>query len=126
MIAFEIKINGQSLGIAGAEDLAVLTAIVTAVGKLGPQSHGAYQRENDHHTEIRVGGLTSRAEAGADEHLDWIQQTLKLGDVITITLVDATSTDSPSVSQPARTDYKQQFEWAKNFYLNNRDKFDGG
>jgi hypothetical protein len=128
MIVFEIKLNGQSLGMAGAEDLSVLTAMVSAVGKLGPNSRGAQKLENDHHIELRVGGLTSRAEVAPDEHLDWIEQTLKPGDVVTVTLVDATTADVPSASKPARTDgdYRKQFEWAKNFYLENRDKFEGG
>jgi hypothetical protein len=128
MIVFEIRLNGQLLGRAGADDLAVLSAIVSAVGKLGPNSQGAYQRENDHYIELTVGGLTSRADGASDEHLDWIEQTLKPGDVITVTLVDSMSADVPSASKPARTDgdYKQQFEWAKNFYIENRDKFDGG
>ena len=128
MIAFEIKLNRQSLGTAGADDLSVLTAIVSAVGKLGPTSQGARQRETDYHIELRVGGLTSRSENLSDEHLDWIEQTLKPGDVVTVTVLDAASVDVPTRSQPARTDadYKQQFEWAKKFYLENRDKFDDG
>ncbi|HEU5238892.1 MAG TPA: hypothetical protein VFU37_17305 [Pyrinomonadaceae bacterium] len=128
MITFEIKLNGRSLGTAGAEDLSVLTAIVSAVGKLGPTSQEAYQREQNHHIELRVGGLTSRAGGVPDEHLNWSEQTLQPGDIVTISVVDATSANAPTASQPARTDgdFKQQYEWAKNFYLENRDKFDDG
>ena len=127
MIAFEIELNGKSLGTAGAEDLSVLTAIISAVGKLGTKSQGAREREHDHHVELSVAGLTSRSETSKDEHLDWIKQTLESGDVVTVRLVEATSANVPIASQPARTDtvHRQQYEWAKKFYLENRDKFDG-
>jgi hypothetical protein len=127
MITFQIELNDQSLGTAGTEDLSVLTAIVSAVGKLGRDSHGSDEHEHGYYIELTVGGLTSRAQRSPDEHLDWIKQTLKSGDVVTVRLVDATSADNPTSSQPARTDgdYRQQYEWAKNFYLENRDKFDG-
>jgi hypothetical protein len=128
MIAFEIRLNGQLLGTAGTEDLSVLSAIVTAAGKLGPNSQGAHELQDRQHIELRVGGLTARAAGASDEHLDWVKQMLKPGDVVTVTVVNATSADVPVASQPARTDddHRQQFEWAKNFYFENREKFDGG
>jgi hypothetical protein len=127
MIAFQIEVNGEPFGTAGADDLSVLTAIVTAAGRLGPNSRGSHAREHDPHVELSVGGLTSRAELSDDEHLDWLKHTLKPGDVVTIRVVDATTVDAPTASQPARTDadYQCQYEWAKNFYFENRDKFDG-
>jgi hypothetical protein len=127
MVAFQIEVNGEPFGTAGADDLSVLTAMVSAFGKLGPNSSGSHQREHDPHLELRVGGLTSRAEPADDEHLDWINHTLRTGDVVTVRVVDATTVDAPTVSNPARTDadYQLQYEWAKNFYFDNRDKFDG-
>ncbi len=38
MIAFEITLNGKTVCLAGAEDLSVLTANVSAVGKLGSKT----------------------------------------------------------------------------------------
>ena len=72
-------------------------------------------------------GLTSRANAAEDEHLEWIKQNLKPGDVVTIKIRESTSADSPVSATPARSeeDYKLQFEWAKKVYLENRDKFEG-
>ena len=113
MIAFEVELNGQSLGIAGADDLSVLSAIVTAVGKLGPNSTGAYQREDHYDMELTVGGLTSRPEGAQDEHLDWIsQRPLKLGDVVTVKLVEANATDAPtrSMPKPADGNYQRVYE----------------
>jgi hypothetical protein len=66
VITFEIELNGQSLVIVGAEDLSVLTAIVSAVGKLGRDSQGAREREKDNYIELTVCGLTSRAEHSAN------------------------------------------------------------
>ena len=38
MITFEVWINGQRLTVAGISQISVLSAIVTAVGQLGPDS----------------------------------------------------------------------------------------
>lgn len=112
MIAFEIKVNGQSLGTAGANDLSVLTAIIGAVGKLGPNSTGAHQREEHYNIELTVGGLTSRADGSTDEHLEWITQALKTGDVITVTLVKVDVADAPTGSMPKPLDgnYQRVYE----------------
>jgi hypothetical protein len=127
MIAFEIEVNGKSLGRAGTDDLSVLSAIITAVGKLGAQSQGATDYENNYHAELAVGGLTARAEPAEDEHLEWIKHLLEPGDMLTIRIVESSSADAPRSAKPARTEeiYKQQFESAKKFYLENRDKFEG-
>ncbi len=124
MITFQVELNGRALGTAGAEDLSVLTAIVSAVGKLGRNSAGAYEREHHYDIELRVGGLTSRAEGTPNEHLDWIERALKPGDVVTVRLVEAEAADVPTGSQPARTDgdYQKQYEELSSA---NRDKSDG-
>src|SRR5688572_1183421 len=112
MIAFEIELNGELLGTAGADDLSVLTAIVTAVGKLGPNSTGAHQRERHYDIELTVGGLTSRADGSSDEHLDWIRRALKTGDVVTVRLFETDSVDAPigSMPKPADGDYQKLYE----------------
>lgn len=127
MIAFEIEVNGKLLGTAGTEDLSVLTAIITAIGKLGSHSQGAKEHENKHSAELFVGGLTARADAAEDEHLDWIKQRLEQGDVVTIRILESPSADAPRSAKPAHLEEfdKEQFESAKRFYLENRDKFEG-
>ena len=109
MIVFEIELNGESLGTAGANDLSVLTAIVSAVGKLGPNSIGAHQRAHHYDIELAVGGLTSRAEGSPDEHLDWIKRALKTGDVVTVRLVEAEAADAPigTTPKPVDGDYQK-------------------
>jgi len=111
MIAFEIELNGDLLGIAGANDLSVLTAIVSAVGKLGPNSAGAPQRAHHYDIELEVGGLTSRAGGIPDQHLDWIKRALKEGDVVTVRLVEAEAADPPIGSMPklADADYQKLY-----------------
>ena len=124
MIVFEIELNGESLGTAGANDLSVLTAIVNAVGKLGPNSAGAHQSEHHYDMELTVGGLTSRGEGSPDEHLDWITRALKTGDVVTVRLVEAETADAPigSMPTPADGDYKKLYEESLSA---NREKTDG-
>jgi hypothetical protein len=125
MIAFEVKLNGESLGTAGADDLSVLTAIVSAVGKLGPNSTGAYQREDNYDIELTVAGLTSRAQGVPDEHLDWTKRVLKPGDVVTVKLVETEAADTPIASQPARTDGDYQKEYHELSSSNRTDMGDG-
>lgn len=126
MVAFEIEVNGKRLGRAGADDLSVLTAIVTAVGKLAPHSQGAKEHENNYGVDLTVGGLTARANAAEDEHLDWIKQRLEQGDVVTVRILESSSADVPKSARPVGLDEinKQQFEWAKRLYLENRDRFE--
>ena len=114
MIAFEVKLNEESLGTAGADDLSVLTAIVTAVGKLGPNSAGAAHRENDYELELTVGGLTSRTNGAPNEHLDWAKRALKPGDVVILRVIEADAADLPIGSKPTRTDgdYQTAYEEA--------------
>jgi hypothetical protein len=112
MIIFEIELNGESLGTAGANDLSVLTAIVNAVGKLGPNSTGAHRREQHYDMELTVGGLTSRGEGSPQQHLDWITRALKTGDVVTVRIVEAEAADTPieSMPAPADGDYQKLYE----------------
>jgi hypothetical protein len=126
VIAFEINLNGESLGTAGNADLSVLSAIVNAVGKLGVQSRGARQMENDFHLELTVGGLTSRADSSKDEFSDWIKRPLNIGDTVTIRVVEIDVSESPTSSRTVRveSDQERYFKWAKDFYFANRDKFE--
>ena len=112
MVVFEIELNGESLGTAGANDLSVLTAIVNAVGKLGPNSTGALRREHIYDMELTVGGLTSRDEGSPQQHLDWITHALKTGDVVTVRLVEAEAADAPiwSMYAPADGDYQKLYQ----------------
>jgi hypothetical protein len=125
MIVFEVSINGQAVCRAGAEDLSVITAIVSAVGKLGDLSRGAVGRESSIDLEFRVGGLTAKT-SGADNSVEWVQRNLQTGDVVTIIVLGDGIPDEPTRSHPARSDSDdgEKFRWAKWAYFELRDKYD--
>src|SRR4051812_39093346 len=93
MIAFEVRLNGKRVCIAGADDLMVLTANVAAVGQLGRKT--APVRPNDgYHINYSVGGLTSRGDPDKDVHAWWKSAaSLKVGDVIEIKILKTEKVD---------------------------------
>jgi hypothetical protein len=126
MIALDIELNGKSLGIAGTSDLSVLNAMVNAVGKLGPESKGARNNEEDFYLKLTVGGLTGREPPNKDEHLTWIRELLKIGDTVSVRVVEGVEA-APPVSANAVTnesDEARYFKWAKDFYLAHREKYE--
>ena len=126
MIAFEVDLNGESLGTAGDADLSVLSAIVNAVGKLGERSQAARHAENDFQLELTVGGLTSRVDSSKNEFADWVRRPLNVGDSVTIRIVETNISESPAETRAVTVESDQQkyFEWAKDFYFANRDKYE--
>ena len=102
MIAFEVRLNGKRICIAGAEDLAVLTTIISAGGKLGPKTVPA--RPDDTHGEVfySVSGLTARPDPEKDVHVRWKSTTpLKVGDVIEVKVLDVKKADRAKSRQKA-------------------------
>lgn len=94
MFALEVRKNGKRVCIAGAEDLAVLAATVTAVGKLGPKTVPARPDETTGEVHYSVGGLTSRPNPDKDVHLRWKSVApLKIGDVIEIRVLETERVD---------------------------------
>lgn len=88
MIAFEISVNGDQVCTAGVEDFGVLTAIVSWVRRRPEKSRDGKTIEEELSAE--VGSLNS-----LDEHLTWLSQALKVGDSITIRVVDLDKVDDP-------------------------------
>ena len=94
MIALEVRKNGKKVCIAGAEDLAVLTTSITAVGKLGKETVQARPDETKGHIHYSVGGLTSRPNKDKDVHLRWKSVApLKVGDVIEVRILETEKVD---------------------------------
>jgi hypothetical protein len=60
MYAFKVSVNGEAPIVGGADDLGVLTAILTGSGRLGPSS---VPRKNAKSPDFsfHLGGLTARA-----------------------------------------------------------------
>ena len=100
MRAFEVYSNDKKLCLAGIGDDGVLSAIVSWVGKKGTGV-----------VHFEVGGLISPVS----EHVRWMTQDVSVGDVITIKIVEASSTDPPSernMSNPA-DDLKYQKSYVR-------------
>lgn len=94
MIALEVKRNGKRVCIAGADDLAVLSADVTAVGKLGRKTVPARPDETTGEIHYSVGGLTSRPDPDKDVHMNWTSiAPLRVGDVIEVRILETGKVD---------------------------------
>jgi len=128
MHAFKVSFNGQPPVVGGADDLGVLTAILTATGKLGPASCPVRPNETQDFS-LRLGGLTARGSGQQDEHVTWLElEQLKVGDIVTIEIVETASPD-PVVSAEAEEqreyDERAYFEHFKKGYMALRDKYEG-
>ena len=80
-ICFEVRINDDPPVVAGLDDMAVLTAMLTSV-----PAHGEL--------DIRVGGL--RMTATEREHVEWLQRGLGPGDAVTIRVVETSEYSAPA------------------------------
>jgi hypothetical protein len=108
MIGFEVEINGEKVCIAGFETPGVLTAALSWV-KARPSNEGT----NSEAITFHVGGLTDRGSE-RDEFIDWIRQSLSLGDEVKIRVLEAEEFD-----QPVRTytrDASESVERARQYY----------
>lgn len=130
MIAVEVSLNGEKLTVAGSDELAVLSTIVNASGKLGPKSHGTKFEDNDYNLSMRVGGLTSRGDGQEDEHPLWVERTeLSIGDVVTVRLVEVSEADAAVSATSAgenvnESNERRWYEMAKEAYFELRDKYE--
>jgi len=94
MIAFEVKLNGKRVCVAGAEDLSVLTTIVSAVGVLGKKTLPVRPDADAVDIACSVGGLTRRADPKTDVHVRWKSRArLNVGDTIQVTVLETTKVD---------------------------------
>jgi hypothetical protein len=94
MIALEVKLNGKRVCIAGADDLAVLTAHVTACGKLGKKTVPARPDDTTGEIHYSVGGLTARPDPERDVHVRWRSVApLKVGDIIEVRILETEKVD---------------------------------
>lgn len=126
MIALRVVINESSAIVGGSENLSVLSAIITGTGKLGSRSHPPREQDpHDFHISLR--GLTARGEGLADEHLQWLQRELHVGDKITVEIIETDTADAIVSGQEAEKralDERAYFEHCKKGYLELRGKFE--
>jgi hypothetical protein len=96
MIAFEIEIDGRKQCTAGTSGSGVTSVVATWVRRPAhdPTSAqpdtGAFEEE----LTLHVGGLWHDAD-GARLHVQWLQHALKVGERITIAVVDTEHIDTP-------------------------------
>ena len=80
MRAFEVHLNGKTLCLAGIGNDGVLSAIATWVtGRRGAA------------LDLNVGGLITPDQ----EHVRWVYRKLRVGDEITLKIVERDSVDKP-------------------------------
>ena len=96
MIALEVTLNGKRICIAGAEDLSVLSTIISAGGKLGKKTVPPRPGDETFDIYYSVGGLTSRPDPTKDVHVRWKSvEPLKVGDVIQVRILETEKVDRP-------------------------------
>jgi hypothetical protein len=97
MIAFEISIDGQKKCTAGVVDLGVASVIATRVRRAwrDPTTRQPVPDRFEDEITLDVGGLEHDAD-GAAVHVRWLQQPLKPGQEITLTVVETSEADPPS------------------------------
>lgn len=108
MLVLEVTVNGKRICVAGTEDLAVLTAIVSACGKLGSKT--APSRE-DESIDIfySVGGLTGRRKPETDVHVRWKSvEPLAVGDVVQIRVLESKIADRSKSRKRAKRNSPRQ------------------
>jgi hypothetical protein len=86
MLAFEIHINGKKRCVAGIGKPGVVSTVLSWVLR-APEGRGRQSEE----LSLGVGGLVSRS----DEDLVWLQRDMRLGDEVTIRIVEVRAADKP-------------------------------
>jgi hypothetical protein len=90
MRAFILYANGRKLATAGIGSNGVLAVAVTWVGHV-KRAAGTKRAIARDEVGVRLGGLDS----DSDEHLDWCNQRLRVGDEVRIKVIETTSVDRP-------------------------------
>lgn len=126
MIALRLTINDGEPVVAGAEDLSVLSAMVTLTGKLGKRTVDPGKGKPD--MFARVGGLTSRAGARPDEHLNWTPHiSLQVGDRVVVEVIQAGRAHRVVERRSAgrkTMDEREYFKELKKRYLELKSKYE--
>ena len=89
MIAFKLSINGEYICTAGFPAFGVLSAIITWVRRKPENGRDGQTMEEELTAEL--GGLDSETR----EHVKWWSQRLRVGDRVSIEVVEAKRADKP-------------------------------
>jgi hypothetical protein len=131
-LVLEVRVNGARFTVAGEESLSVLSAQVTARGRLGGESHGVGPNSPAKALDVvlSVSGMTSRGERNRDEHLNWGPRlALRMGDEVRITVRDDDDYEGASRRTPVQgypsspLSARKQFLDAKALYFRLRRRY---
>ena len=98
MLAFKVSLNRKRVATTGIPGPHVLSAIITSVTRDREERRLWQWRPRDFRTkelDLDLGGLISHAD-GAKEHVKWAHLKLKVGDTVTVSVVDADQVDEPN------------------------------
>ena len=123
MLAFQIDINGERRVVAGCADCDTLNVALVVVS-----------RETDSPPEFHfnVGGLVRATVPGHLEHVRWRLPELKVGDTISVAIIDVDDADAPAKryrsdktvqEEPFTEEEIEQFE--RREYERLRKKYEG-
>ena len=98
MIAFEISVDGRKPCVAGIPDLGVTTLMVSRVRRVAhdPDSGQPIPGRLEEELTLEVAGLAHDPD-GASVNLRWLQESLRIGQRITLTVVDVPDASPPQV-----------------------------
>jgi hypothetical protein len=91
MIAFEVSLNGKKICVAGVGDLGVLTTMLSWVRREGRNTETGEPGKIEEELTLSVGGLMS----STNEHVQWTESALTVGDEVYIRVTELESVDAP-------------------------------
>ena len=125
MIALKIRVNGDILYVIGQEDVSILNSNLVV-------SRDNSERDVEDYIHLNAGGLSQDTDKGYPEHFRYKSQTLQVGDVVEMEIVDTEKVDAPV--KRFRSDHDVQEnpftdeEWREmryNDYLELKEEFEG-
>jgi hypothetical protein len=138
MIALEVQLNGKRLCLAGAEELGLIYASISAMGLLDLSNQSQLVAEMIEETgrkrpyfHLVVGGPTDRGYGIEDSHLSWCNGVnISVGDTLGIRIVEIapSEADPPEGERPcgaSNSDERERrlFERSKRMYFALREKY---
>jgi hypothetical protein len=127
MLAFEVFVDDRRICLAGMEDWAVMSVILSAVRA----RHGDAPRKGE--LDLSVGGLTENDADGVAHHARWARLNLSVGCRISVNVVETAQPDHPArryrsgleVQEPAFTEQEIE-EMEREDYQRLKAKFEPG
>ena len=129
MIGLEVKLNGERVCMAGAENLFVLNAILGIGGKLGPATEAPRQDQDAPVPTFHIGGVT-RPSGAKGVHVKWARDTaVHIGDLIELRFmeIEPGAADAAVIEKTASEEREHgRFLLAKATYMSLKDKYESG